>query len=174
MPLNVSVFAFSLFGLSFVFQGYMFSAFIFLWFLYGFIVPLDVWTRVRILKLTATSTKSWKMRTGIADKVQILLLMLFLAIGSYYVSGIFGNGSCSFICVTSGGLVALFMGMFVVTEFSSVLENQIEFAAKSGTKPNKVVELLAKALGIIYTNLTDSVEDKLNQLNHKDVEHRNS
>lgn len=138
------------------------------------IVPLDVWTRVRILKLTATSTKSWKMRTGLADKVQILLLMLFLAIGSYYVSGVFGNGSCTFICFTSGGLVSLFMGMFVVTEFSSVLENQLEYAAKSGAKPNKVVQLLAKALGIIYTNLSDGVEEKLNQLNNRNVKDRNS
>lgn len=162
-----SVISFSILGVSFVFNAYMFNLFIFLWVLYGAIVPLDVWTRVRILKYTKVTTKSKAMREGIAEKAQILIIMGFLAACAYFISGIAASESCGFMCISLGTVVSIFMALFLVTEFSSVLENLIEYSRESKIKANPVVILLSKALGIVYVNLTRRLDNEVNSLRKK-------
>lgn len=160
-------YSFTIFGVSFAFQAYMFNLFFFMWVLYALLVPVDVWTRIRILKLTDETTRSSKMRYGVAEKAQILIVMAFFSIGAYFLSGLFGGNACGFICISSGSVVSIFMGMFLITEFSSILENQLEFAHKAKIKANPVVIILAKFMGIIYTNLSNKLDEKVNLITPK-------
>ena len=164
--MSSALISFNILGVPFVFQAYMFNLFIFLWLLYGLLVPLDVWTRVRILKFTKTITKSDVMRAGIAEKVQILILMAFLSACAYFIGGLSAGTDCGILCVGSGTVVAIFMALFLITEFSSILENLVEYSQKSGAKVNPVVLLLAKTMGIVYVNLAKRLEGHVNSLNN--------
>ncbi len=161
-------------GVPFVFQGFLMQLFAFLWLMYGLLVPFDVGTRARIEKyalnknIKGRRVHSHPMRKGLQEKSFVLAIMIVVAFGGYFISGIFNDGSvtCKFICISISTMLNLFMGMYVVTEIVSIIENQIEYSEISGQKVNPVTRLLAKTFGILYKGLAKKLESNVNSLNN--------
>ena len=154
-------------GVTFTFGFHLPQIFAFMFMLYLLLVPVDVFTRWRVEKNnpvddTRTNFKSYKLRNGLIDKITVSIYMSLGAVAVYFIAGTLGanNGVCSIICITANAIISIFMSMFVLSEFSSIIENTLDYAKITNTKPNPVTILLSKTLGIVYNQL----EKKLNNL----------
>ncbi len=103
------------------------------------------------------------MRVGISEKLSVAVYMAVLAIIVYFINGVMNGTSvtCNVACIGLSAVLNLFMGMFMVTELSSIIENLIEYNETYKRKNNPVVVLLGKALGVVYKNLEKRLTSKV-------------
>ena len=161
METPVTIYTFSVLGLSFVFQGHFLSAFIFLYGLFFLLMLFDVFTRMQIER-KINGTNSGKGREGLTAKSKILATMFFVAMLVYFTIGYFDNQALS---ISASLALTMIMVLYVMYELISIVENQLESAEINNVKANPVTALLSKLLGIVY----NKVESKLlKDANEKD------
>ena len=158
-------------GVSFIFSAHLVNVFVFLWVIYMTLVPFDVYTRIRIEKRKPvkdsirTESKSNPMRTGISEKLAVAVYMAILAVIVYFMNGVMNGGelTCNIGCIGLSAVLNLFMGMFMVTELSSIIENLVEYNETFKRKNNPVIILLGKTLGVVYKNLEKRLNSKVDE-----------
>jgi hypothetical protein len=168
---NVVIYTITLFGISFVFKAHGFEMFVFLFIFYGGLMLFDVATRLRITR-KFKETNSQKGKEGLLSKVQIMLIMSLLASVIYFITGMYSiSTDCNVLCVSVGIILNSLMGLFVLFEFSSIIENINEYNERTNREQNPVLMILNNIFGLLYNKISNKLDNQVNQIleNDKDA-----